>query len=231
MVFANIEDKRKPLLSLLFAIISLSTASFVYLSVDGTNAIHQCHNMSLGGAKSSTGNVTTTAAPGGKMQVGAGNEEPAVFDTIVRVDATATTNTKGGSTTQPGTTTAASPEFKIVEVDKYLAAVTGGIVIMSALSLCSIVVVLAVYCRSGNVLKVSFGIFVVLILALMYPLVVFGEALGEGESSGCREVGLRLVPSSVCLVVVGIFASLFFSDTLGKIRIGDDAAARSLLPQ
>lgn len=206
-LFSNVEDQRKPFLSMLFAIISLSTASFVYLSVDGHSAINQCHNISLLAPTNRTttdGAATTTAAPA-----------PALFH--------------GGHDGFNGTTTTEGPAFKIIEVNEYRAAVTGGIVICALLAASAISIVLSVYCRSASVLKVSFGLFMILVVALVYPLIVFSQSLSVGYT--CREVGLRLVPSSIGLIVAGVITSLFFTETLGKIRVGDDAASRTLLPQ
>jgi hypothetical protein len=247
-LFANIEDHRKPFLSLLFAIISLSTASFVYLSVDGYHAVHQCHNVTIASSSSAAspssvaGNATTTttAAPKPLSFAAASSSavssrmiaspqdagEPALVDTAVEVGNTAAATTAAGGTT---TTTAAPVEYKIIPVEKYLAGVTGGIIILALVAATSVTIVLSVYCRSGNVLKVAYGIFLVLVVALLYVMVTFGEALGVGHN--CRDVGMRLVPSSVGIFVVGLFTALFFSDTLAKIRVGDDNAGRALLGQ
>jgi hypothetical protein len=184
MVFANIDDHRKPFLSAMFAIISLSTATFVYLAVDGHSSIEACGKGK--GNNSTSSPSSTTAAP-------------------------------AGSTT---TTGAPTGDDSGIDIDKYHAAVIGGVVICALLAVTSVAVVLSVYCRAANVLKGMFVFFCLLTAALLYPMIVFGQALDA--ASDCKDVGVRLVPASVALFVVGLTTLLFFQDTLKKIRYGED---------
>ena len=189
MVFANIDDHRKPFLSALFAVISLATATFVYLAADGLKTIHHCD---IGGnpiSNTSTLPSTTTA--------------------------TATTTTTGTTTTS-----AAPAPTGAFPYTKYHNAAVGGIAINALLAASAIIVVLAVYCRWATTLRAVYAFLCVQVLALLYPMVVFGPALSAGNC--CHPVGARVVPASVALFVIGLSTLLFFSETLSKIREGDE---------
>jgi hypothetical protein len=213
MVFANIEDHRKPFLSAMFAIISLSTATFVYLAVDGKTSIRQCHLQDGASSNSASDNTTTTtAAPG--------------------TTTSTTTSALNSANFLVSASTTFSPDpspsgHELVDVDKYLSAVTGGVVICALLAATSVAVVLSVYCRSPNILKIMFILFCVLSLALFYPMVVFGQAINVGPD--CKSVGIRLVPATVGLLVVAFTTLLFFADTLRKIRSGEESGVMARL--
>ena len=58
-------------------------------------------------------------------------------------------------------------------------------------------------------------------------MVVFGQALSVGPD--CKSVGVRLVPASVGLFVVGLSTCCFFADTLRKIRSGEETGVMARL--
>jgi hypothetical protein len=225
MVFGNVEDARKPFLAALFAIISLSTATFVYLAVDGSDSIDKCTRSDAGNRTAANGShawstTTTALAPTlTRAQVAAA---------VVVADGGAADNATTRLATATASTTPAPEHHKTIHVAKYKDAVTGGIAICAMLTATAIAVVLTVYCRTPNLLRLAFGLFGVLIVALLYPMIVFSQALSDNEH--CESVGLRLVPSTVGLFVVGLSTALFISDTLGKIRSGDEGpSARPLV--